>query len=594
MATEDSERHKLSDSSHSELAVCTTTEDLKVSYQCSLDVSVKIDATALQATFDKALLDHIASQSAFASPCLDSDKVNAIPTAPARQAPRTSAGVEIPLEIMSSILGCLKADHQIQSLTSFQQCSRYAYVIARPIIYTDLVVSLHGLGMIQSMVYLPSCMNDFKDPVSASLSAIDPNPESMDSQDDIIHHAEHESVTTSPIYTTMKSAMGQLENRLVHDGTEGSLAIQDLEEGTGSKWFGLKGADRLRYNARGVVRMSLVPSKTVGPKYFESGKKLYAMNAWGRVGTEIEDEAWRSGSERLRAVKRPFQRLDELRIENLCLLQLRQEWDAFAAAGLHNEFYDNVLFGSLKALSCAHRLSALRVDLPYRVDESPYCDPFTYNFGDFLHHLPRNKGQRIRLTGPAETIYQVVGIANPHLAKLDCLTIDLSAQTAEAWPPYADIKLFYRMLPFSKQDRKRKPKKITWVVRCPWGDRSATLQSLHEQRHTAATSLGSKKLRTYAQTLCEILDEALEVDFDLKDRDTKDRDLVAQAIRRRFEISFKLPDTGEAYITADDRYCRLDPVLHHDSTSDNDLGDDSTSEPNPIDDDDNDAIAIED
>jgi hypothetical protein len=592
MATKESKRQKLNDPYLGELALCTTNNHLKVSYQCSLDVSVKIDATALQATFDKALLDHIASQSALSAPCLDGDKVDATPAAPARQAPRTSAGVEIPLEIISSSLGYLKADRQIQSLTSFQQCSRYAYVIARPIIYTDLVVSLHGLGMIQSMVYLPSCMCDFKDPVSASLSAIDPDPESMDSQEDIIHRMEHESVTTSPIYATMESAIGKLEARLVHDGTEGSLAIQDLEEGTGSKWFGLKGADRLRYNARGVVRMSLVPSKTVEPKYFESGKKLYVMNAWGRVGTEIEDEAWRSGSERLRAVKRPFQRLVELRFENRCLLQLRQEWVVFAGMGLDMEIDDHPLLGSLNALSCAHRLSAVYLDLPYRLNVPPSHE-FVNSLRGSFYKLTRHECQRIGLTGPAQTMAQVTGGVIPNFAKLSSVSFDLSAENAEAWPPPTHMFLFYEFIPLSQRGRDQ-PYKITWTVRCPWSDQCTNLQSFHQQRHTAATSPGSRKLRIYAKHLSEVVDYALQEESEWRDWNQEERDRVAQAIRSRIELSYMLPETDEVYINQDEWCLSLDPDLYHDSTFDDDLEDDSTIDPDSAGDGDDDAITDED
>jgi hypothetical protein len=53
------------------------------------------------------------------------------------------------------------------------------------------------------------------------------------------------------------------------------------------------------------------------------------------------------------------------------------------------------------------------------------------------------------------------------------------------------------------------------------------------------------------------------------------------------------PDTDEVYINADDRSSRLDPVLYHDFTYDDNLGDDSPIDPNSAGDGDDDAITNE-
>lgn len=71
-------------------------------------------------------------------------------SSPAR--PQTAKGVPLPPEIIITILGHLKSDGQIRSLTSFQACCRHTYQLARPIIYSDLTVSLLGMRKIRMYI----------------------------------------------------------------------------------------------------------------------------------------------------------------------------------------------------------------------------------------------------------------------------------------------------------------------------------------------------------------------------------------------------------------------------------------------------------
>lgn len=67
-----------------------------------------------------------------------------------RQLLQSDGGITLPEEITLSILGYLKADDQVKSLTAFQQCSKSCYDFAYPFIWEDEhVVSLRGMNIIR-------------------------------------------------------------------------------------------------------------------------------------------------------------------------------------------------------------------------------------------------------------------------------------------------------------------------------------------------------------------------------------------------------------------------------------------------------------
>ena len=122
-----------------ELEVTTRGDKLDLTFHFSLDASADVDVSQLQAALRKTVSDFTATEKPASTTTTTND---ADKSTNRSQGPCTAKGVPIPTEITNMILGHLKSDRQIRSLTAFHRCSRETYRLARPVIYSDLLVSL--------------------------------------------------------------------------------------------------------------------------------------------------------------------------------------------------------------------------------------------------------------------------------------------------------------------------------------------------------------------------------------------------------------------------------------------------------------------
>jgi hypothetical protein len=195
----------------------------ELTYKVSIDGSANIDHTAIQAALHNALLKCTTNKPSSLSSGSDNAAPSRLP-----ERPRTATGIALPTEIINTIPGHLKSDRQIRSLTAFQACSRYAYQLARPMIYSELTVSLYGLRKNRMFTYLPT----------AGLA-------------NRWHRAYDNEEDSKIILENFRSSMAV-------DCDLARRATADLQHGQGDLWFALDGPKRLRYNLRDVEVMRLV------------------------------------------------------------------------------------------------------------------------------------------------------------------------------------------------------------------------------------------------------------------------------------------------------------------------------------------------
>jgi hypothetical protein len=141
------------DDSGDELEVSANGDKLDLTFHFSLDASANVDTSGLQAALRKTVNEYTAPKKITNATTTTNDTDTAMKES---EGPCTANGVPIPTEITNMILGHLKSDRQIRSLTAFQQCSRETYRLARPFIYSDLFVSLLGLRKIRMFMHLPT------------------------------------------------------------------------------------------------------------------------------------------------------------------------------------------------------------------------------------------------------------------------------------------------------------------------------------------------------------------------------------------------------------------------------------------------------
>jgi hypothetical protein len=198
------------DDSEGELEVFTNGDKLDLTLHFSLDASLNVDTSELQAALPKTVSEYTTSKKLTNASPTTNDTYTSTKES---NGPCTAKGVPIPTEITNMILGHLKSDRQIRSLTAFQQCSREAYRLARPFVYSDLFVSLLGLRKIRMCMHLPTEGLDYK-----------------------WHKASKKD---------KKSVADEAWAALSVDGEEGKKAVENLENGNGDVWYGLDATKRL-------------------------------------------------------------------------------------------------------------------------------------------------------------------------------------------------------------------------------------------------------------------------------------------------------------------------------------------------------------
>jgi hypothetical protein len=100
-----------------DMQICATGDKLELTYRCSVDSSVPVSKSAIQAAFRKTMLDIVTQAVSPVTPAITTG--NSTSSMRQDRRPRTKKGDILPDEIMGIILVFLKSDRQIQSLTSF-------------------------------------------------------------------------------------------------------------------------------------------------------------------------------------------------------------------------------------------------------------------------------------------------------------------------------------------------------------------------------------------------------------------------------------------------------------------------------------------
>jgi hypothetical protein len=321
-----------------------------LTYKVSIDGTAKVDHSAIQVALHEAVSKCTSIDS------LDipsSDKIDDVQSLRLPETPRTATGIALPVEIMNTILGHLKSDGQIQSLTAFQACSRYTYQLARPIIYSEMIVSLYGLRKIRMFMHLPTA--------------------------DLAHRWQR-------AYGDKKEERMILDEFPLVSNDDRDLArraIWDLEEGQGNLWFALDGARRLRYNLREVEKMRIVEVCQSRLSTFQS--------SWGQPEQlEREYDALHACMTQdwlppytkpppKETLERPFHRMRELHIEAESLCQAHPTEDTYFQEVRRRHCRDTyredtatfeaMAILPLRSLASEVRLSVLCAKLPAMITE---------------------------------------------------------------------------------------------------------------------------------------------------------------------------------------------------------------------------------